>query len=120
MKGYISIIISIAGFLVMFFVFIARLDRRLSNLEIKMEPFWKLVERSLPKLLMQPTHLHKDDLLQKMECKSLSYYEAVELKCILEEELIDENRREYRVVTILIITQLEGIINQRSKKTEEK
>lgn len=65
-------------------------DSRLSRLEVKMELFWNAVGDVVKNLIKQPTHLRKDELMDKLLDKrdtNISNVELVELKSILHAEL---------------------------------
>jgi len=55
------------------------LEGRLVKLETKIDLFWTAVEQNIPRLLKQPIHKRKDDLLDKLTSGKLSKDEAEEL-----------------------------------------
>lgn len=67
---------------------------RLAKMETKMELFWIAVGTSVSKLIKQPIHFRKDELMNKLIPENLSHLpesnidELIELKTILKEELI--------------------------------
>jgi hypothetical protein len=65
-------------------------ESRISRLEVKMELFWNSVGDVVKNLIKQPTHLRKDELMDKLLDKrdtNISNIELVELKTILYSEL---------------------------------
>jgi hypothetical protein len=65
-------------------------DSRLSRVEVKMELFWNAVGDVVKNLIKQPTHLRKDELMDKLLDKretDISNSELMELKTILHYEL---------------------------------
>lgn len=69
---------------------LANQDTRLSRLEVKMELFWNAIGDVVKNLIKQPTHLRKDELMDKLLDKretDISIGELMELKSILHLEL---------------------------------
>lgn len=65
-------------------------ESRLSRVEVKMELFWNAVGDVVKNLIKQPTHLRKDELMDKLLDKrdtNISNIELVELKSLLHSEL---------------------------------
>lgn len=86
------------------------MKERIKAVEVKIEPFWHLVETQLPKLLHQDTALRKDGLLDKMASGKLTYEEAAELDGILENELKGSTMPDRTVVYVLVLGRLKQII----------
>lgn len=61
-------------------------DTRITKQEMKMDLFWGAVQDTVKDMIKQPTHLKKDDLLDRFP--KLSYDELCDLKSILIEEKI--------------------------------
>ena len=61
-------------------------DTRITKQEMKMDLFWGAVQETVKDMIKQPTHLKKDDLLDRFS--TLSYDELCELKSMLMEEKI--------------------------------
>jgi hypothetical protein len=68
---------------------------RLTRMETKMELFWNAVGTSMSKLIKQPTHFRKDELMDRLVAENRSHLpestidELVELKLILKNELVE-------------------------------
>lgn len=107
----LSIIFTVVAIAWEHFQVIGALKERLTRLETKMEPFWRIIEERLPKLLLSPKNLRKDALLEKMSKRELSKGEAVELKNILEKEFDSMASENFKVLTYtLVLARLEQII----------
>lgn len=107
-----SAIISMGGLVLQYFLVVAKMQSRIMSLEVKIGPFWSLVEKNLPQLLMQPTHFQKDALLLKMVAGHLNLCEAKELMTILEVENSAKEQQELSVVRILVMGRLAQMIQE--------
>jgi hypothetical protein len=61
-------------------------DNRMTKQEMKMDLFWGAVQETVKDMIKQPTHLKKDELLDRFP--NLNYDELCELKSMLTEEKI--------------------------------
>jgi hypothetical protein len=92
-------------------------DVRLSKQEMKMELFWKMIEKEVSGMLHQPTHHGKDELLEKWP--NLSLDEIKQLKDILVKEReemynqvssLDEKKKAYLLGLALRLAHIEYIL----------
>jgi hypothetical protein len=110
MIALLAIFISIVGLLTQHFTSIARLKERIATIEVKIEPFWKLVEQQLPLLLKQHSAFRKDELLDKMSIGGLVLPEAKELDNILEYELKERTMPDRTLIYVMVLGRLKQVI----------
>jgi len=70
----------------------SNLVSEVTQLSVKVAPFWEVVSTHIPQLLKMPHTLRKDDLLQKMVDRTLTYDEAVELQSLLDKEGTEQSK----------------------------
>ncbi len=92
--AYISIAISILGFLLTYFGFIQKqadravaLENRLTKIEMKTDLFWETVRHAVLPLMKSPTHIEKDTLVDKLYRREITIPEAERLRAILADEM---------------------------------
>jgi len=81
-----SLIVSIVGLLLQYFLVIAALRERVMALETKVEVFWNALSQQVPKMLHLDSTPSRDELLEKLTTGLLEKGEALELKRMLEED----------------------------------
>jgi hypothetical protein len=113
----VSVVISIAGLLFTYFGFIQKqqeraiaLEKRMTQIETKVDLFWKVVETNVGQLLKSPTHTEKDTLLDKLAHRSLDIPEAEKLRGILTDEMQLQGRSNGVIAYALIIARLEQVL----------
>jgi len=111
----VPILVIIIGYLVIYFGMISKIKERLTALETKIEPFWEMVQKELPKILHSPHTPELDVLLEKMANGNINKIEAEDLKIRLRSEIGDVDAGK-KLATVLLLTRLEQIINGDSKK----
>lgn len=67
----VSLIISLGGFLLLWLKFIVGIKEDIKRLQTQIEPFWKMVEMEVPRILHSPHTPETDRLLEQLEngCK---------------------------------------------------
>lgn len=103
----ISIFTLIIGFVIQYFTIISKITERLKEVEIKVEPFWKIIEQEIPKILHSPHTPELDSLLEKMMAGNLTSGEAYTLKCILKRDLDTESDKVRALSMVLLMARLE-------------
>jgi hypothetical protein len=93
-------------------------DSRLSRVEVKMELFWNAVGDAVKNLIKQPTHLRKDELMDKLMDKretDISIGELMELKTILHCELpeLKAQKSEKSIAYALALAYIDQILYDR-------
>lgn len=83
---YVSIALTICGFLFQHFKVLAKINERLAMLETKISLFWSIVEKELPRLLKHPDTKRQDELLDKLSNGDIAIKEMKELKAILQKD----------------------------------
>jgi len=91
---------------------LVRLEARLVSLETKIDPFWKIVEQNIPRLLKRPTHERMDQLLDRMSQGNITLAEAKELIPYLEEELKGDDATRILAIS-LVLTRCYQIIGDK-------
>lgn len=111
----ISLIVAVLGLSLQHFLIIGNIKERLAALETKTEVFWRMAEKQMAKMLKQPTHRRKDDLLDKIiDDVPLTFEEAVELRTILRNEI--DGARELKLTYTFMLGRLEIIIQDLQKR----
>lgn len=107
----ISIIVAILVPVLGYWLFV---DRRITRLETKMDPLWRVVETRLPELLHSPDPAHKqmDDLLEKFQAKEISEKELCDLHQLMVTRLKKVNPGR-QVQYMLLMARIEQIIEER-------
>jgi hypothetical protein len=98
----ISVFTIIIGFIIQYFTIISKLTERISQVELKAELFWKIVEQEIPKILHSPHTPEIDELLEKMMINKLTITDVYKLKCMLKEEL-ETPQDKTRVLSIVLL-----------------
>ena len=75
-----------------------------------MQPFWKIIELELPKLIHSPHTPEIDILLEKMSEGKLSIEEAKDLRCRLKAEMSIPDTSK-KIAIVLLMARLDQIIN---------
>ena len=86
--GILTFIALIVEGLIRHLVIDAKKDKLIAILEMQIGPFWEIIKKNIPELLHSPTHVEKDDLLKKLATGEISLPDAIKLKEILGEELV--------------------------------
>ncbi len=109
--GVVAIVISAAGFGLNYLMFVVKQNERIARVEVKGELFWKLVEQNISELVKSPTHIYKDNLLDKIKDGSINKDEAAELHDILKDELEYIDKKDPRVIGyILVMSRLDFML----------
>lgn len=74
-----AVLISLSGVAFTYFAMIARIQNRLTALEVKMAVFWSAVEKVVPAMLHSPHTPDRDALLEKFAAKTITHDEAERL-----------------------------------------
>jgi len=87
----------------------------LPKLAAQSEIFWRIVEKDLSKMLTRPTHKRIDELLKKMEERTLEGAEPEELIGRIRENLnfLDKTSQFLSYLVIARLEQLKGEVTQR-------
>lgn len=104
-----TLFILVLGGMVSYYTVIGDIKNRLTKLETQMQPFWNLIEKELPKLIHSPHTPEIDVLLDKMIDGKLTQDEAIDLKCMLKEELNVPDIGK-KLVMILMLARLDSLI----------
>jgi hypothetical protein len=62
-----SLVVSVAGFLFLWLKFIIEIKEDIKRLQTQIEPFWKMVETEVPRILHSPHTPETDKLLEQLE-----------------------------------------------------
>lgn len=112
-----SIMLTVIGLLFQYFKVILGLKERMATLETKINLFWSIVEREIPRLLKDPTGLTKDGLLDKFaehHSNGMTLQEMEELTGILECELKEKKMTNTRrIAYALIVGRLKQLIYEK-------
>lgn len=122
-----ALIVSISGYLWNRFMFfskindkIAAIDARLAKQELKMDLFWPTVGEAVKNMLKQPSHIRKDELIDKFP--NLDKYEICELKDILRAErteLVEHGeclpmeKKVYLIALVLMLANIDTMLVDR-------
>jgi hypothetical protein len=83
-----SLLISIFTFLFMWIKFVIGIKEDIKRLQTQIEPFWKMVETEVPRILHSPHTPETDKLLEQLENGCLFTLEDIlDLKCAIKEAL---------------------------------
>lgn len=86
------------------------------GLVTKVDLFWGLVEEAMPRMLMKHDDMGRDVLLAKMENKTLTPEEAVQLKAMLEVDLVHmEADDKFKQLVIRFVIKRADLIARRIK-----
>lgn len=110
----VTLFILVLGGVVSYYMMYGELKIRISNLELKMAPFWSIVEKELPGILRSPHTPEIDTLLDKMPEGRLSIEEAKDLRIRLKEEMADSDTGK-KIAIILLLVRLDQIISGNRK-----
>lgn len=103
--------VAIIGLLFQYFAVISGIKERLTEIETKVELFWKALEGRVVDMLKSPNLPYQDVLLEKLRAGGLSEEEAEDLKEILLKEMLSkEEDAGKQLAYVLIIGRLDGII----------
>jgi len=133
LSEHLAVYIALGGFLMtviglvyQHFGVIMKLQQQISDvkgevdeLKVKVEPFWNLVEKNLPQLLMHLTTKEKDILLAKLSSGDLPLDEAYHLRAILMEDCVSPTANPQLIVArLLVMARLQQRITEMNKKKE--
>ena len=112
----LALIVSVVGLVVGLtyqrFGVITGIVERLAKVETKVDLFWSAIEGRVTEILKSPTHLEKDELLDKLVSKEINLQGAQRLRTILNEELKNRKRIDNgkRLAYALMLGRLEQVI----------
>ncbi len=81
-------------------------EKSLTSIETKIEPFWNLVRTDIAGLLHKPTHEEMDNLIEKFQRNELNNEEAIKLFKLLWEE--NNGNVDRHIATLLVTTMLKS------------
>ncbi len=111
-----AVTIAGVGFVYQQFAVLSHIKERLASLETKVELFWSAIESKIVTMLKSPTHLRKDELLDKLLNHSISMEEAIELSRIMSEETYGKRDGAKEIASCLMTGRLQQLIIDLEKK----
>lgn len=112
----VAIVVAAAGLMWHQFGVLSGIKERLTRIETKVDFFWRMIEEKLSGMLFSPANQTKDELLIKLKERALSCEEAKKLKEILEGESQSNEKRDLTLAYFLVITRLEVLIEDFSRR----
>lgn len=61
------------------------IENEMSSIRVKVDIFWKMLEEHIPKMVIKPTHLHRDELVRKWVAHTITPEEEAELKQLMQQ-----------------------------------
>jgi hypothetical protein len=76
---------------------------KVNIIEVKNEVLWNSVEKAMIDVLHHPTEYKRDELLEKLEAKTITLSELEELKCMLT-DIIKNNKNSNEVIAAVLLS----------------
>ena len=107
----LSVIISVA---IAYFGFVKDVVQRLTRLEANDKLYWAAISPHLATIIHSPDHKLRDALVDKLIANTLTAEEAIELACLLEINIAENNDEGKKLASALLLARTKMLINARS------
>jgi hypothetical protein len=115
----ISIVLTVFGIAITltiaYFGFVKDVVQRLTKLEANDKLYWAAISPHLATIIHSPTHKDRDSLVDKLVDGSITRMEAMELACMLEQNIHENHDEGKKLASALLLARTKMLIAARSK-----